>query len=422
MLYKRTITITRMKDFCTIPEAIEHIKAGKLLIIVDEPTRENQGDLFFPAADVTTNKVNVMLNNCRGLVCVPISKDYARRLELPLMVEPGQNTESYGCNFTLTVDAKDVTDHGISSEDRAKTITLLASPDTKPSDLSRPGHVFPLLAKDGGVLERAGHTEASIEFTELAGRPPAGVICEVLNENGMSGNLAYLQEFAKKHDCLIVAIADLIKYRKKHPLIRKKPSKTVIPVAQASLPTKYGQFEMHVYRSIIDNREHIALVHGKDEASKKPVLTRLHSQCFTGDTLSSERCDCNAQLHQSMSMIQDNRYGLLIYLNQEGRGIGLSNKIKAYALQDQGYDTVEANHMLGLPIDARSYTIAAEILEDLNIHEIDLLTNNPEKENELRRLGVKIHSTIPLETPPNVSNIDYLLTKKRKLGHRLTSI
>ncbi len=360
--------------------------------------------------------------SCRGLVCVPISRDYARRLELPLMLEPGQNTESHGCNFTLTVDAKEVTDHGISAEDRAKTITLLASPDTKPSDLARPGHIFPLLASDGGVVERAGHTEAAIEFAELAGLPPCGVICEVLNDEGVPGNLPYLQEFAEQHDCLIVAIADLIKYRKLHPLNRKKPSKTLISEAHATLPTKYGQFEMYVYKSILDGREHVALVHGKDEAQKKPVLTRLHSQCFTGDTLSSLRCDCNAQLHQSMSLIQDNGYGLIIYLNQEGRGIGLANKIKAYALQDQGYDTVEANHMLGLPIDARSYSIAAEILEELNIHEIDLLTNNPEKENELRRLGVKIHSTIPLETPPNVSNIDYLLTKKHKLGHRLTSL
>ncbi len=411
-----------MNIFSSMPEAINDIQNGKMLVIVDDPGRENQGDLYFPAATVDAHKINVMIRDCRGILCAPLSSELALQLELPLMVEPILNTEKHGCNFMVSVDATNVTACGISAEDRAETIRKLINPQSAPNDLVRPGHVYPLLAHDGGILERAGHTEAAVELSRLAGFPAAGVICEILNDDGEPADMNELTQFAQQHDVRIITIADLIAYQQKNVPAGRKRGKTIYSTAHSSLPTEYGEFEIYVYKSIVDNREHIALVLDTDKNNDEPMLTRVHSKCFTGDTLSSLRCDCNAQLHLSMEVIQKEGRGVIVYLNQEGRGIGLSNKIKAYALQEQGYDTVEANHMLGLPIDARDYGVAADILDALGIKSIDLLTNNPEKEQQLATYGITIHSSVPLESQPNDTNRGYLKTKKHKLGHRLTTI
>jgi 3,4-dihydroxy 2-butanone 4-phosphate synthase/GTP cyclohydrolase II len=411
-----------MNAISTIPEAIKSIRNGDMLIIVDDPGRENQGDLFFPAATVSAEKINTMIRDCRGILCAPVSREIARKFSLALMVEPSKNTEKHGCNFTVSVDSKNVTSFGISAKDRAMTISVLIDPLAKSSDLVRPGHVYPLLANDDGILGRAGHTEAAVDLAQLAGFPACGVICEILNDAGDPASMPELFEFAKQHSIAMISIADLIAYQNKHSSHEQVRGKIVTEVAQSMLPTSHGEFEIHVFTSIIDNREHVALLLKDDTVMSKPMLTRVHSKCFTGDTLSSLKCDCNAQLHLSMEVIQKNGSGLIIYLNQEGRGIGLANKIKAYALQEQGYDTVEANHMLGLPTDLRDYAIAADILDELGIASIDLLTNNPKKEEQLAAYGITIHSTVPLEAQPNAINRSYLKTKKNKLGHRLTRI
>jgi 3,4-dihydroxy 2-butanone 4-phosphate synthase/GTP cyclohydrolase II len=411
-----------MDDFSTIPQAVEAIRNGNMLVIVDDPRRENQGDLFFPAATVSAERINTMIRDCRGILCAPVSREIARRLLLPLMVEPSKNTEMHGCNFTISVDSKSVTSFGISAKDRAMTISTLIDPLAEPGDLVRPGHVYPILADDGGVLARAGHTEAAVDLARLAGFPACGVICEILNDAGEPASMFELLGFAKKRSIPIITIADLIAYQKKNNHLQQARSKIVKEVARSMLPTSHGEFEIHVFTSIIDSREHVALLLKDENIANKPILTRVHSKCFTGDTLSSLKCDCNAQLHLSMEIIQKNGSGVIIYLNQEGRGIGLANKIKAYALQEQGYDTVEANHMLGLPTDLRDYAVAADVLDELGIKSIDLLTNNPEKEEQLAAYGVTIHSTVPLEANPNPVNRAYLKTKKNKLGHRLTRI
>lgn len=410
-----------MSNFSTIPEAIEAIKNGEMLVIVDDPDRENQGDFFIPVDTVTKEAMNIMMKDCRGLICVPISRGLALKLELPLMLEPSANTEKHGCNFTVSVDSKSVESFGISAADRALSAKALIDTSSKPSDLVRPGHIFPLQANNGGVLKRNGHTEAAVDLSKLAGFSPAGVICEILNEQGEPAKLDQLHEFAIKHGARIITIADLISYEKEYSLPLHETYASIAPVAKATLPTQYGVYEMHVFKSITDNKEHIALIMNQS-SSTEPLLTRVHSKCFTGDTLSSTRCDCNAQLHQSMQLIEQQGRGLLIYLNQEGRGIGLVNKIKAYALQDEGYDTVEANHMLGLPTDARDYEIAVEILQTLGIESIDLLTNNPEKEAQLAAYGITVQSRVPLESEPTANNVAYLKTKKNKLGHRLTKV
>ncbi len=411
-----------MNVFCTVEQAIKETKQGNMLIVVDDPSRENQGDLFFPAERADTQKVNFMIQACRGLVCVSITSEQSLHLDVSPMVEPGLNTESTGVNFAVSVNAKTVTAFGISASDRAKTIRTIVDKSTKPDDLVRPGHVFPLLAKDGGVLERAGHTEASSELAELAGFAPCGVICEILNDDGEPSVGIELIDFAKKHDFKIVSIADVIKYRQAHPKSKVTKGKVVRQVAASALPTEYGEFQLSIYRSVTDNREHSVLLLNNDSSSKEPMLTRIHSQCLTGDTFASLRCDCQAQLHMSMAAIQAEGRGVLIYLDQEGRGIGLGNKIKAYALQDKGFDTAEANQALGFPDDARTYEVAAQILNDLGIREIDLLTNNPNKEEQLTDLGISINRSIPLETPPHTGNTKYLSTKKLKFGHRLTGI
>jgi 3,4-dihydroxy 2-butanone 4-phosphate synthase/GTP cyclohydrolase II len=410
-----------LSNFSTIASAIKAIKQGEMLVIVDDPDRENQGDLFIPIDTLTKEAMNIMIKDCRGLVCAPISRALALKLELPLMVEPSANTEKHGCNFTISVDSKDVESFGISAADRTLSAKTLLDPKSKASDLVRPGHIFPLQASDGGVLNRTGHTEAAVDLAKLAGFSPGGVICEILDDTGEPARLDQLEKFALDHGIKLITIADLIDYEKKHNQPAHESFGSIVPTAMAVLPTEYGVYDMHVFKSIVDNKEHVALIMNQ-ASSNEPILTRLHSKCFTGDTLGSLRCDCNFQLHKSMQLIEQKGRGLLIYLNQEGRGIGLTNKIKAYTLQDEGYDTVEANHMLGLPTDARDYEIAIEILDHLNIGTVDLLTNNPEKEAQLAANGITVRSRVPLESEPTTNNAAYLKTKKNKLGHQLTKV
>lgn len=405
-----------MTSFCSIPEAVSELKKGNTLIVIDSPDRENQGDIIFPAELATSEKIAFLQNNCRGMICVAIAKNQAVRLDLPLMVSPINNTEKTNVQFTVTVDARTVTSFGISAADRAKTIRILASKRTKPSDLVRPGHVFPLLARDGGVLERAGHTEATAALCELAGYSGSGALCELLNEHGEPMKLKELKAFSKKNKIKIVSISDLVSHVKEKS---KKPPRyrTTAKTASAKLPTKYGAFQLYVYKSLLDNREHVVLHMG--QRLSEPVLTRIHSQCITGDTFHSLKCDCYAQLQKSLQIIMGKKQGILIYLNQEGRGIGLTNKIRAYALQEKGLDTVQANEALGLPIDARDYEIAGEILQDFGITSVTLLTNNPTKIKQLAAYGIRIANHQPLEIPAQRKNKEYLRTKKQKLGHLL---
>lgn len=409
-----------MNQPATIPEAITELKKGKMLVVVDDPGRENQGDIIFPAETVTSEKISFLLNNCRGMICTPLTRDHALRLNLPLMVAPISNTEKTNVNFTITVDAQDVTSFGISAVDRANTIKVLANAESLPEQLVRPGHIFPLLAVEGGILARQGHTEAAVELSRLAGFASVGVLAEILRDDGEVARMSELQEFAKKFDLKIITIKDLIKYVKNQNRSREVPSPELLRVASSHLPTVYGDWKIIVYRSIIDNLEHTVLIMGNPD--KNSLLTRIHSQCLTGDTFSSLRCDCQAQLHKSMEIISKKGEGVILYLNQEGRGIGLGNKIRAYALQDTGLDTFEANEQLDFPADARNYAIAAEILCDLKFYKIDLLTNNPDKTKSLKLSGVTIQSVIPIETKPNKYNQKYLRTKKVKMGHVLKKV
>ena len=409
-----------MKPFCSITDAIKEIKKGKILIIVDNPTRENEGDFYFPADLVTPAKVNFLLTHGKGLVCVAISKSQAAKLQLPLMVDRIDNTEKTKVNFSVSVNAAHGITTGVSAFDRAKTIKLLAHANSKPEDLTRPGHVFPLIGEEGGLLKRSGHTEAAVAMSTLAGFDSGGVLCEILRQDGKVARVKDLINIAKKFNIKIVTINDLLNYFKKHPNPSNDNVSSVMKIASSTLPTKYGIFQITIYKSLIDDREHAVLSIGS--AKNAPTLTRVHSQCLTGDTLLSLKCDCRDQLHQSMKIISENKSGLIIYLNQEGRGIGLSNKIKAYHLQDKGLDTVEANEALGFAPDARDYQIAAEILKDLDITKLVLLTNNPNKTQQLRSYGITIQSQIPLEVTPTALNKDYLRIKKQKLGHILESI
>lgn len=408
-----------MTGFSSIPAALEQLKKGGMVIVVDSPDRENQGDCIFAAEMVTSEKVNFLMQQCRGMICVPITKKRALNLELPLMVAPLDNTEKTGIQFTVTVDAEDVEHFGISASDRAKTIRLLSSPDSHLRQLVRPGHVFPLLARDGGVFERAGHTEATIELMRLAGFRECGVLCEVLNERGEVARLPELIDFSRHHEIPIVSIEDLKKYLAGRPL-RAFRSGSLVRTAISTLPTKYGAFNISVYRSIVDDREHVALQMG--EPQDTPFLARIHSQCITGDVFSSRKCDCRAQLEESLRRIGKKKEGIVIYLNQEGRGVGLTNKIQAYALQEDGLDTVEANEALGLPVDAREYETAAEILREHGIKKVALLTNNPRKVKELRACGIESVERIPLEVGMHQDNKSYLKTKKQKLGHFLKRV
>lgn len=402
--------------FVSISEGVEELKKGNMLIVVDNPNRENQADVIFPGETATTEKINFLIKECRGMVCVPIAKDKAQKLNLHLMVPLPENTEKLRCKFTVTVDAKNVRSFGISARDRALTIRTIAKKHTKAGDLIRPGHIFPIIAEDGGILARDGHTEATLELITRAGFLPTGVLCEVLQGNGKVARGKNLAEFAKKFHLKIVAISDLITYAKSYPLPRRLQTSFLVKEASSLLPTQYGTFRISVYKSLLDNREHVVLSMG--DISKEPVMTRIHSQCFTGDTLFSLKCDCGGQLQKSMQIIQKEGRGIILYLNQEGRGIGLVNKIKAYALQEKGFDTVSANEQLGFPKDARDYEVAAAIVHDLGISKIKLLTNNPSKIEELEKQGIRV-TCVPLEVAPNRVNRTYLVTKKKKLGHRL---
>jgi len=393
----------------TIPEAIEDIRAGKFIIIVDDETRENEGDLAMAAEKVTPEAINFMAKHARGLICLPIIKQRLDELGIPLMVQ--DNTSKHSTAFTVSIEAKNKVATGISAFDRAQTIKTVLHPDSKPDDLVRPGHVFPIQAKDGGVLVRAGHTEAIVDLARLARLCPAGVICEIMNEDGTMAHLPELEIIASKYDLKIITIAGLIAYRLHH-------EKLVQKVAEAKLPTRFGEFIAMAYRSNVDATEHVALVKG-DIPGDEPVLVRVHSECLTGDVFGSLRCDCGDQIKLAMQGIAEEGRGVFLYMRQEGRGIGFHNKLRAYALQDQGMDTVEANVALGFDPDLRDYGIGAQILANLGLHNIRLLTNNPKKVVGLESYGLKIVETVPLIAPPNPYNIHYLETKQKKLGHLL---
>ena len=390
-----------------------------MLIVVDSPTRENEADLYVPAEFATPGVLNTMIKEAGGILCVSMARAQAERLQVPLMVPLGENTEKTGVNFTVAVDAKRGITTGVSAFDRAKTIKILTSSRSVPADLVKPGHVLGLVARDGGVLERAGHTEAAIDLARLAGKKPAGVLCEIVGKDGRMAKRDEISRLAAKLKHKIFAISELVRYLKKHPLPQGERASSVMCVSSSVLPTKYGTFAIRVYDTPADGLEHVALVLGKPTAG---ALVRVHSQCLTGDTLFSLRCDCGAQLKESMRRIGKAGSGVIIYLNQEGRGIGLGNKIKAYALQDKGFDTVEANHALGFSADARTYEAAADILKDIGVTSLRLLTNNPEKEQQLCKSGITILESIPLEIAPNKSDKKYLTTKKRKMGHRLLGV
>ena len=404
--------------FSTIEEAIADVRKGRMLII-DDPKRENEADLYIPADAATPRAITTIIKEGGGILCTAITRAQAGRLNLPLMVPKGENTEKTNVNFTVSVNAKRGITTGVSALDRAKTIRILADPRSRAEDLVRPGHVFGLIARDGGVLERQGHTEAAVDLARLAGRMPAGVLCEIVGKSGRMAKREELMRLARKLNIKIVTIRDLVRYLRAHPLPPLPNQADVVRISKAILPTKYGVFDIVVYRSISDDREHAALILGKPQSGS---LVRVHSQCITGDTFFSLRCDCGEQLEESMRRMKKSGSGVIIYLSQEGRGIGFANKIKAYALQDKGLDTVEANRALGFLADARTYEAAAHILEDIGVRAVRLLTNNPKKERELVQHGISILESVSLEVKPNAMNSRYLKTKKKKLKHRLTVV
>lgn len=388
-------------------EAIEEIKNGKVIIVVDDEERENEGDLVCAAEFVTPEIVNFMAKHGRGMICAPMTGKRLDELGLQLMVD--SNTALHGTQFTVTVDAVEGTTTGISASDRATTIRKLTDENAMATDFARPGHIFPLRAFDEGVLRRAGHTEAVVDLCRLSGIKPIGVLCEILNDDGTMARVPDLEKYAREFNLKIMTVSDLIKYRiQKDKLVQKE--------ADVKFPVKKGNFHLHVYRSLLDNKEHVALVKGKIDP-EKPVLVRVHSECLTGDVFQSLRCDCHDQLHAAIEKIEAEGTGVLVYMRQEGRGIGLANKIRAYVLQDNGRDTVEANEELGFKADLRDYGIGAQILLDLGVRKMKLLTNNPKKIIGLKGYGLEIVERVPLEIVPNEKNKKYLQTKRDKLGH-----
>ena len=394
----------------TVEEALEDIKKGKLVIVVDDEDRENEGDFVTAARNANPELINFMATHGRGLICTPLIEERCDELGLELMVD--SNNSHFDTPFTVSVDLiGEGCSTGISATDRAKTVQALISPETKPKDLGKPGHIFPLRAKAGGVLRRAGHTEAAVDLSRLAGYEPAGLIVEIMNEDGSMARLPELRNIAKKFDLKIITIEDLISYRMKHETLIEE-------IVQVDMPTKYGDFKLKAFKQTTTGEEHLALIKGtwdKDD----PVLVRVHSSCFTGDVIGSLRCDCGDQLYSSMKMIDDAGKGVIIYMNQEGRGIGLLNKLKAYKLQEEGYDTLEANLKLGFKGDARDYGVGAQILRSVGIRKMKLLSNNPKKRTGLIGYGLEIVDTVPIEVECNIHNQKYLSTKKEKMGHNL---
>jgi 3,4-dihydroxy 2-butanone 4-phosphate synthase/GTP cyclohydrolase II len=400
--------------FSTVDAAVEAIRKGGMVIVVDDEDRENEGDLTIAAEKITPKAINFMMTHGRGLICMPMTPERLDALEIPLQVPPGRNTTPFDTAFCVGIEARRGVTTGISAADRATTILTAIKPKAKPTDLARPGHIFPLRARDGGVLVRAGQTEAAIDLARAAGLYPAGVICEIAKADGTMARVPDLMKFARKHGLPIITVADLIQYR-------MRMERLVTPAAAAPLPTEHGPFRIHVYETVLNKETHAALVCG-EIGDGTDVLVRVHSSCLTGDVFHSARCDCGSQLDAAMKRIATEGRGVLLYLNQEGRGIGLANKIRAYQLQDRGFDTVEANERLGFKPDQRDYGIGAQILRDLGVRTMRLLTNNPRKFIGLQGYGLSVVESLPIEIAPSDTTRRYLTTKKEKLGHRLTKV